>query len=267
MKKGHEKAASEFMELASEQRLEILSKMQQGPVKISQIAKELEATVPEVYRNFERLVKVDLISKNSEGTYGITTIGKIFYSQVSLIDFLSDNKKYFKDHDLDQLPPKYIKMIGGLEKSQFVKGFVKVQDIWKKISSDAEKYIYNILFEVPYSQDIMEILVKKVDSGVKIQSIFSEHAIISNDRKQALDKYGLKEMIQQGKIERKMIESVKTLVILNEKEACVMFPTAGGDVDMSQAFFSNDSAFHEWCLDYFQHCWQNASPFRETRLK
>ena len=267
MKTGFEKAAGGFMELASEQRLEILSKIQKEPVKISQIAKDLGATVPEVFRNFKRLVKADLISKNSDGTYSITAIGKIFYSQVSLIDFLSNNKKYFMEHNFDQLPSRYIKMIGGLEKGQFVKGFVKVQDIWKKISSDAEKYICNILFEVSYSQDIMEILVKKIDCGVKIQSIFSEQAIISNDRKQVLDKYGLKEMVQQGKIERRMKENVKTLVILNEKEACVMFPIAGGDVDMSQAFFSDDSEFHEWCHDYFQHCWQDASMFRENKLK
>ena len=267
MESRFEKAANEFMELASEQRLAILSKIQDGPVKISVIAKELEATVPEVYRNFERLVKADLISKNPDGTYSITIIGKILCSQVSLIDFISNNKKYFKEHDFDQLHPKYIKMIGALEKGEFVKGFVKVQEGWKGIYQGAEKYIYNILYEVPYAEDLMELLVKKINSGVKIQSIFSEQAIISNQRKQVLDKFGFKNMIQQGKIERKMLENVKTVVIVNEKEAGVMFPSMGGDADMSQAFFSKDIAFHEWCLDYFEHCWQDASPFRETKLK
>ena len=57
----YEKTANDFLELASEQRLAILLKIQGGPVKVSIIAKELEATVPEVYRNFERLVKAALI--------------------------------------------------------------------------------------------------------------------------------------------------------------------------------------------------------------
>lgn len=267
MKDGYEKTANDFLELASEQRLAILSKIQEGPVKISTVANELEATVPEVYRNFERLVKADLIAKNPDGSYSITTIGKILYSQVTLTGFLSGNKKYFRNHDFDQLPEKFIQRMGALEKGEIVKGFVKVQEKWKEIYSDAEEYIYNILFEVPYTPDLMELLVKKIRSGVKLQSIFSESAVIPKERRQVLDKLGFKDLIQQGKIERKMKESVKTVVILNEKEAGVMFPNIGGDVDMSEAFFSNDMAFHEWCLDYFEYSWKDASPFRETKLK
>lgn len=267
MEPGYEKTANDFLELASEQRLAILLKIQDRPVKVSIIAKELEATVPEVYRNFERLVKADLIEKNSDGSYGITTTGKILVSQVSLIGFLSANKKYFKNHDLDLLPQKYIQRMGALEKSDTVKGFVKVQEKWKEIYSDAEKYIYNILFEVPYTPDLMELLVKKISSGVKVQSIFSESAVIPKERKQVFDKLGFKDLIQQGKIERKMQQDTKTIAILNEKEAGVMFPSSGGDVDMSEAFFSKDKEFHEWCLDYFKDCWEKAGPFREIKLK
>ena len=267
MEPGCEDTADAFLELASEQRLAILLKIQDGPVKVSTVAKELDATVPEVYRNFERLVKADLIEKNPDGSYMATTAGKILSSQVSLIGFLSTNKKYFKNHDLDHMPKKYIQRMGALEKGDTVKGFVKVQEKWKEIYSDAEKYIYNILFEVPYTLDLMELLVKKINSGVKVQSIFSESAVIPKDRKQVLNKLGFKDLIQQGKIERKMQQDTKTIVILSEKEAGVMFPSSDGDVDMSEAFFSKDKEFHEWCLDYFKDCWDHAGPFRETKLK
>lgn len=266
LKSDHEKTASDFLELASEQRLAILLKLLDGTTKVSTIAKELDATVPEVYRNFERLVKADLISKNSDGSYGITTIGKILCSQVSLMEFVSDNKKYFKGHDFEQLPSKYLQRLGALKSGQHVKGFVKVQEKWKDMYNNAEKYICNILFEVPYTPDITELLVKKINSGVMLRSIFSESAIIPKERKQVLDKMGFKDLIQQGKIERKMQEDVKTIVILNEKEAGVMFP-ASGEVDMSEGFFSDDMIFHEWCLDYFNSSWDNAGPFRETKLK
>lgn len=266
MKEGYTSTADGFMELASEQRLAILLKIQNGPVKVSAIAKELDATVPEVYRNFERLVKADLISKNSDGSYSITAIGRILCSQVSLVGFLSENKKYFKNHDLDLLPEKYIQRIGALKKGNFVKGFVKVQEKWKEIYDDAEQYIYNVLFEVPYTSDIVELLIKKINSGVRVRSIFSESAIIPKERKQVFDKLGFKDLIQQGKIERKMKEGISTIIILNEKEAGVMFPS-GGEVDMSQAFFSKDKLFHEWCLDYFNSSWDIAGPFREIKLK
>jgi len=51
----YESAANDFLELASEQRLGILLMLLEEKSKISAIAKEMGATVPEVYRNFERL--------------------------------------------------------------------------------------------------------------------------------------------------------------------------------------------------------------------
>jgi predicted transcriptional regulator len=262
----NEDAANGFLELASEQRLAILQRLEDGPVKVSFIAKELGATVPEVYRNFERMTKAELISKNSDGSYGITAVGKILCLQASLIGFLSRNKKYFKGHDFENLPEKFIRRIGSLEKGETVKGFVKVQERWKEIYANAEQYIYNILFEVPYTPDLMELLAAKVGSGVKVRSVFSESAIIPKERRQAFERLGFKEFIEQGKIERRMKEDVSTIVILNEKEAGVMFPS-GGEADMSEAFFSKDESFHEWCLDYFEHSWNLSGPFRETKLK
>lgn len=64
-----------------------------------------------------------------------------------------------------------------------------------------------------------------------------------------------------------MREDVKTMVILNEKEACIMFPTSYGNPDMSEGLCSKEARFHEWCLDYFAHCWDTAEPFSEGRLK
>ena len=268
MKDVYEKTASEFLELASEQRLAILLSAQNKSIKVSVIAKELEATVPEVYRNFERLVKADLISKNADGSYSITTIGKILISQVPLIGFLSDNKKYFRSHDLRDLPGKYVQRIGSLENCQHVKGFVKVLEKWKEIYSNANEYISNILYEVPYTPDLIETIAKKARAGVKIRSVFSESAIVSKERKQAFDKLGFKKMIEEGRIERRMARGVKITVIVNESEACVMFPTFEGEVDMSEAFYAgNDSRFHEWCLDYFNDSWNSAGPFHESKLE
>ena len=64
-----------------------------------------------------------------------------------------------------------------------------------------------------------------------------------------------------------MKENIQVVVVLNEKEACVMFPRIGGDVDVSEMFYSNSSDFHEWCLDYFKHCWHGSKVFQESKLK
>ena len=267
MNYDYEKTADDFLELASQQRLGILLRLLDKKSKVSVIAKELDATVPEVYRNFERLVKANLIVKDADGDYSITTYGKIICGQIPSLAFLSQNKKYFRDHDFGDLPQKFLQRIGALTAGMHIKGFVKVIEQWKDIYKNSDEYIYNILFEVPYDTDLLETLVKKVNKGIKVNSIFSESAIIPKDRKQILEKLGFKKLIEQGLIERKMRENVQVVVVLNEKEACVMFPKIDGEVDVSEMFYSDDSVFHEWCLDYFKYCWDGSSVFQESKLK
>ncbi len=266
VKKGWESAAADFLELASEQRLEILSRLYDQNQKVSTVAKEIDATVPEVFRNFERLVKAGLIAKESDGSYSISTAGRLMCNQISLVKFLAENKNYLKSHGFSGLSDKFLQRIGALEGGERLKGFVKVLEKWKEIYDNSESYIYNVLFEVPYSMDFIEPIVKKVGQGIKLRSVFSRSAIIPNDRKQVFEKHGFKKLIEDGKIERKMRDEVKTVVILNEKEACVMFPTSDGKPDMSEGFYSRDKIFHEWCLDYFNPCWEDAMPFSESKL-
>ena len=225
------------------------------------------ATVPEVYRNFERLVKADLVMKDADGYYELTTYSKTICALVPSLHFVSQNRKYFKNHDFGDIPQKFIQRIGALDEGKYVKGFVKVLEQWKEIYKNSDQYICNILSEVHYNVDLIEPIVDKVKNGIKLNSIISESAIIPKERKQILEKIGLKKLMETGRIERKMKKEVKVVVVLNEKEACVMFPTIDGDADMSEMFYGNDPHFHEWCLDYFTYCWNTSSAFQESKLK
>jgi hypothetical protein len=114
---------------------------------------------------------------------------------------------------------------------------------WQEIYKNADKYICNILYEVPYTADLMEPLMKKVESGIKLHSILSESAIIPKERKQMIDKLGVRKIIEKGLMERKMKDDVSVVVILNEKEGCIMFSSKTGEVDLSEGFYGDDSLF------------------------
>jgi len=267
MEQDYESSANEFLEISSEQRLAILLRLYEQKSKVAVLAKELDATVPEVFRNFERLVKADLITKDSDGGYRITTHGKIVCNQIPSLQFLSRNRKYFKNHDFGDTPQKFLQRVGALIEGRPIKGFVKVMEQWKEIYKNANEYIYNILFEVPYTADLVEPLVKRIQSGTKLRSILSEAAIIPKERKQIFEKLGFKKLIERGLVERKMKENVSVVMILNEKEACVMFPKTNGEADMSEGFYGNTSSFQEWCLDYFNYCWEHSGAFQESKMK
>ena len=64
-----------------------------------------------------------------------------------------------------------------------------------------------------------------------------------------------------------MLKDVQVAVILNEKEACLLFPNQDSEVDMSEMLYSSEPQFLEWCLDYFYQCWMDSHTFQERILK
>jgi len=267
MKNDTEFIAKELFEIASEQRLNILFHLLEKKYTVSNMAKELEATVPEVYRNFERLVKAGFIEKDVDGKYFLTTSGQTVCVQIPSLIFTSKFEKYFKNHTYGNIPTKFIQRIGSLDSGQHIVGVVKVLEQWKEVYKNAENYIYNILSEVPYTKDVIEELVAKMEKDVKVKSIFSETAIIPKERKEIFEKINFKKFIDKEIIQRRMMKKVDAVVILNEKEACLMLPSSKGDIDISEMIFSKDPEFHEWCLDFFKDCWEKSSLFQERKLK
>jgi predicted transcriptional regulator len=261
----YDEAANNFLELSSHQRLQIIFKLLEKKSKVTILAKELNATTQEVHRNFARLEDGGFIAKGLDGFYSITTYGKTICSQIPSIIFLSQNRKYFEGHNFGDIPPKFIMRIGQLANSQHIKGVAKILEQWKSIYKNANKYIYEMLAEIPL--DIIEPKIKRVEKGVKFNYILSEFAVIPKGRKNLLRTLHFDKLIEQGLVERKMKKSVLTLVVLNEKEASVSFPRIDGEPDITEIFYSDDLMFHEWCLDYFRYCWYESDLFQESKLR
>ena len=253
-----------FFELASEQRLAIIFRLNEKSAKISQLAKDLDITMQEAHRNVSRLQDAGLIEKDPEGIFSLTTFGNTITKQIPTFNYLSKHKEYFSEHILGELPIKFIMRLGALDKCEFVKGVVAILERWKEIYREAEEYIYEIVPQVPI--DLIEPAVSRVKQGVKYSYVLPKDVIIPKGRKDLLKKLGHNELLNKGAIERRMVESVKVAVILNEKQAAVLFPTQKGETDMNMIFYSIDRVFHEWCLDYFRYRWYGSDIFDESKL-
>jgi predicted transcriptional regulator len=259
-----------FVELASEQRLSILLRLAQAEIKLSQLAKDLSVTMQEVHRNVNRLMEVALIKKNSEGTFSLTTFGDTIIKQIPAYDFLSRNKEYFLDHNLGGIAMKFIHRIGALNNSEYVSGLVAVIERWKQLYNESSEYIYGMVPQIPL--ELIEAVIPKIkNDGVKFNYILPQKAIVPKRRTQLLTQSGYYDLLKMEKkvVDRRMVDRVQVAVVLNEKQATLMFPTVKDKIaaDMNSMFYSrDDSFFHEWCLDYFRYCWYNSKPFDETKL-
>ncbi|WP_232212348.1 helix-turn-helix transcriptional regulator [Candidatus Nitrosopumilus sediminis] len=258
--------SAELFEMASEQRIAILMQLQKEQTSLSGMAKKLNATAPEIHRNISRLLKMEAIKKETDGSYCLTTKGKLVCNIFPQLQFITKSQTYFKDHTLDELPKKFQSRIGELSSGKEIKGYVKVMETCKDIYANAQKYICNILSEVPYTEDITRPLVTGLKNGITVSTIFSESVVVPSDRKKIFKNKGFKKFVDDGKVKRKMVKDVKIVLVLNEKEAGVVFPK-DGEADMSKMFYGDSPEFLEWCHDYFIHCWNSASSFQESKIR
>ena len=259
--------AEEFLQVASHLRLGIILQLEEKNANLSTLTKKLNSTSSEMHRNLKRLLEDNLISKNTEGLYYLTSYGKMVYSQVSSWEFMMNNSEYFTKHEFGKLPELFLQSIGSLNNSKHVKGFINVQDTWKKIYSNAKEYLHNILFEVSYDSEILSITTSQLKKGVNICSVFLEDAILPESRKKIIGNKDILKAIQEQILIRRIAKNINTLVVLNEKEAFVMFPKLDGEVDVGEGFYSNDEHFHNWCQEYFDYCVNSSGSFYEEKFK
>ena len=226
----------------------------------------------EVHRNTNRLLDSGLIEKNSEGFFFLTTFGNVITTQLSIFDFLASNKCYFSDHKIGNIPMKFAQRIGALNGGKLISGIVPIIESWKRLYDESSEYIYGILPQIPL--ELIQAVIPKVKyEGVKFNYILPKNAMVPKIRNGLQKSSGYSELLKQGIIERKMIDKIEVALVLNEKQATVMFPTLKGEADMNHMFSSNDAKsnnsgglFHEWCVDFFRYCWHNSNSFDERKL-
>jgi predicted transcriptional regulator len=254
-----------FVELAGELRRQMMLKLNRQSLRLSDLAKVLDATMQEAHRNINRLIDVGLVEKNAEGLLSLTTYGKIILKQIPTFAFLTEHNEYFEEHTLGDLPMKFIQRIGALYNGEVIKGVVRVLETWKSIYNDANEYIYEVMAQVPL--DLIEPIVERIGNGVKFSYIFAQDVVVPKGRSQLLQKLGWRDLMSRGLIERKMADRVQVMTVLNERQASVLFPNLKGEADLNTMFYSDDPLFHEWCLDFFRYKWYGSDIFDEAKVK
>ncbi len=256
-----------FLEVASEIRYNILKNLNEKNQKQSKIAKEIGMTLPESHRQFERLAKFELIIKMSDGTYSLTSFGKIFLNHVESFGFLLKYKNYFKSHEIGNIPKKFTKRLSDLNECTLTEGAFVINDKMIQIAGNGE-YLRVISAHVP-PDAFRQGLASAKKTGKQVSIIYAKKTIIPKGFKKEFTSPDVNELISNGTYERKMTDKVQIYVVLNDKTSMVIFPDTNGNIDLNFAFVSEDPTFHEWCFDYHQFMWENSgscdiSKFQES---
>jgi predicted transcriptional regulator len=233
-----------FFELASESRLSILQLLQKENLKMQEIARRLDVTPTEAFRQLERLSIASLVQRQPDGTFTLAEFGKLVLQISKSLDFISKNKKYFSTHDLMRLPSQFVDRLGELAGADFEMDTINNLNIGAQAFTEAKQYAWGI-GEGTIPGNMTSVMNQHAEQGIEIKMLISQERLPS----------GTNPPQKPKNVELRGLTELPAIVVLTEKVAGICFYQIGGKVDYA-GFFGRTPAFHNWVKDLFIYYWE-----------
>jgi predicted transcriptional regulator len=254
-----------FTELASETRCAILISLDKKTSRISSLARELEITAQDAFRNINRLLETGLVRRSvGEGVeagdggafFQLTELGRLVIKQIPYFVAINKHRKFFEDHTIKEgIPDKFVQRIGALQNCEVVENVTPVFERLKKLESGVKQYL-RIMASQAWPEE-GKIFAERAMNDVEVWTIIGRNTVFPKEVIEtvipAID--GLQ---KSGKIKGKMLDTVSIALYMSDSQSATMLPNMKGDVDMSMLLVGSDPLFNEWCLDLFNHFWECA---------
>ena len=162
-----------FFELASESRLGILRELNMKNWKMNDLARKLDLTTTETFRQLQRLNEALLVQKQIGGTYAITLYGKLVLQLSPSLEFVFKHNEYFSTHDIGGLPYQFRNRIGELSGANLNMNAVENLNKVGQIVGEAEQYMWG-LREGLGIESMFPIFYEQMRKGIKFRELFPE---------------------------------------------------------------------------------------------
>ena len=131
-----------LFQLSSADRRRIIEELQTQTLKLNEVAKKLDITATEAFRQVQRLTDAGFLEKTSDGKYRSTPYSKLILESSAAMDFLSKHREYFLGHDTSLIPPQFRARFGELSKTVLLTEAVVNLNTSTEVFKNAEKRIY-----------------------------------------------------------------------------------------------------------------------------
>ena len=133
-----------FYELASESRLSVLRQLMTKNYKMQELARKLELTDTEAFRQLQRLSEAQMIQKQPDGTYAITQYGKLLMQFSHSFDFAFKFRQCLLTRNIWRIPPQFIDRLGELSEVTLSTDSLEMVNNIDLLISNSEKYLWII---------------------------------------------------------------------------------------------------------------------------
>ena len=232
-----------FFELASESRLRVLNELQKENLKMQEIARRLDVTLTEAFRQLERLGAAGLVQRRPDGMFALAEFGKIVLEISASLDFVFKYKDYFSKHDLMQFPSQFVSRVGELSKADLLEDTIESLNRGSKWFTEATECIWAI-GEGTIPEYMIPIMNQKVQEGIQIKMLIPMQNVPAGGQP-----------VTQRNVELRGLSDLPGIVALTEKYAGVCLRQIDGKMDYS-GFYGTDPVFHNWVKDLFLYYWE-----------
>jgi predicted transcriptional regulator len=232
-----------FFELASESRLSILRELKGENLKMQEIARRLDVTPTEAFRQLERLSTSSLVQRQPDGTFALAEVGKIVLQISASLGFILKYKGYFSTHDLMQFPSPLVSRVGELSKAELLMDTIESLNRGAKWFTEATQYIWAV-GEGTIPEYMIPIISQKIQSGIQIKMLLPLQNV----------PFASQSGIQRN-VEMRGLSIIPGIIALTEKYAGVCFRRIDGKMDY-EGFYGTDPTFHNWVKDLFLYYWE-----------
>ncbi len=210
---------------------------------MQEIARRLDVTATEAFRQLERLSAALLVQKQPDGMFALAEYGKLVLRLSSSFEFVSKYKDYFSAHDVMRLPLQFVNRLGELSQATLAMDTIENLNRSERAFIEAEQYGWGIA-EGTIPERMGPLMEKQIQKGVKLRFLIPESRLPTSVNPPTLMK----------NLEMRGLSDLPAIVVLTEKEGAVCFRQVGGRVEYA-GFFGKNPTFLNWVKDLFLYYW------------
>jgi len=232
-----------FWELASPDRMAILRLLSTGKRRLTRIAEEVCVTVQEAHRDLARLTKARLVTKDPQGYYALTPLGKYVMTLLEPLEALLEHRDYYAAHDLTRIPKNLLYRIGQLKGARQAPDTFTALSYAEILIKEAREYLWIVTEQVlPSAARLMQ--GKNIQIRIVIPRVQPPPSA---------------EPLKLANLEARYIDQIAAALVINEKRAALALPRHNGEIDYRGLLIETQEGL-EWCKDLFTHHWNKAKP-------
>jgi Predicted transcriptional regulator len=210
---------------------------------MQEIARRLDLTDTEAFRQLQRLNEAQIIQKQLDGAYTITQYGRLLLQFTGQFEFAYKFKQTILTRDLWRIPEQFINRMGELADSTLGLDTNEMLDASETLIGNAESYLW-IMGNRPLNMVSAKINERFKQSKISIRFIFSEDS----------RKYYENTPDAPPIFEKRVIPAIPAILIMTEKFAGVNLLSVDGRND-NAILYSCSPKFLCWASDLFQYYW------------